>query len=121
MWWKVYVHFINPPLSIFYRFELISYICPSATSTPKKVDKRFPSVSQTRSRFFHVPLASLLSCHPLPPPTRSLDRPLSPMYTAKSPGLDLRVHVHCLHRPLVLKQCCPFLSFVTRLKMVAGF
>lgn len=36
----------------------------------KKVDKRFPSVSQTRSRFFHVPLAPLLSCHPPPTFTR---------------------------------------------------
>lgn len=70
MWWEVYVHFINPPLPIFYRFKLLSYICPSVTSTPKKLDKRFPSVSQTRSGFFHLPLASLLSCHPPPPFTR---------------------------------------------------
>lgn len=118
MWWEVYVHFINPPLPTFYRFKLLSYICPSATSTPKRVDKRFPSVKQARSRFFTYP--SHPFCHVIPLP-RSLDRPLSPMYTAKSPRAGPKRVRTLFTPPSPFNVLLPFLSFVTRLKMVAGF
>lgn len=118
MWWEVYVHFINPPLPIFYRFKLLSYICPSATSTPKRVDKRFPSVSQARSRFFTYP--SHPFCHVIPLP-RSLDRPLSPMYTAKSHRAGPTRVRTLFTPPSPLNALLPFFEFRHSFKNGRGF